>query len=105
MWELTTRTPTARGPTRPNSWSGISAAATPIDAITWANAAHTYQYEGVGQLGRNQCTVGALRSQVIDPDFSGPKVEPGRTPCRDVNPITHGDMSKMMATVMSGGRT
>ena len=74
-----------------------------IDAICWRNAARTYGYDAVDRLGRDACTVAALRSRVDEIDLDAPKVDAGRAPVAGKEAITYGDMKKRMASVLSGG--
>jgi hypothetical protein len=73
-----------------------------IDKITHGNAMHFYSYDPFPLLGRENCTVGALRAQAaakgVDTSEQAslgglaPKWEPGK-------PITSGDVQKMLSTV------
>ena len=78
----TTRTPTAPGPTPPSSCRDELEGCTDdeIEAITWQNAAREFHYDGVERLGRDACTVRALRSGLDEVDLSAPKVAAGRAP-------------------------
>ena len=49
-----------------------------IEAITWQNAAREFHYDGVERLGRDACTVRALRAGLDEIDRSAPKVAAGR---------------------------
>ena len=75
-----------------------------VEAITWRNAARTYHYDAVDRLGRDACTVRALRARVQDVDVSAPKVAAGRAPKAGATPFTYGEMRERMASIMSGGR-
>ena len=55
------------------------------------------------RLGRDACTVAALRSRVDEIDLDAPKVDAGRAPVAGKEAITYGDMKKRMASVLSGG--
>ncbi|HEY3669609.1 MAG TPA: amidohydrolase family protein [Acidimicrobiia bacterium] len=75
-----------------------------VDAICWQNAARRFHYDAVDRLGRDACTVGALRERVSDRDLSAPKVAAGRAPKPGSKPITFGDMKLRMGPVMTGGK-
>ena len=75
-----------------------------IEAICWKNAARTYRFDAVERLGRDACSVAALRSRVADVDLSAPKVDAGRAPKPGTAPLTFGEMKERMASVMSGGK-
>ena len=75
-----------------------------VDAICWQNAATRFHYDGVERLGRDACTVGALRERVSERDLSAPKVAAGRAPKPGTKPITFGDMKVRMGAVMTGGK-
>ena len=74
-----------------------------VEAICWRNAARAFGYDAVDRLGRDACTVRALRGRVGEADLSAPKVDAGRAPVAGREPITYGDMKKAMASVLSGG--
>lgn len=74
-----------------------------VDAITWQNAARTFRYDAVDRLGRDRCTVRALRDNIADLDLTAPKVAAGRAPKAGTTPITYGDMKARMASIMRGG--
>jgi hypothetical protein len=74
-----------------------------IEAITWRNAAREYHYDGVERLGRDACTVRALRSVLDEVDLSVPKVAAGRAPKAGTRALTYGDMKQVMASILTGG--
>ncbi|MDG5481218.1 amidohydrolase family protein [Mycolicibacterium gadium] len=74
-----------------------------IEAISWRNAANAFGYSGVERLGREACTVAALRAKVADKDLSTPKVDVDRIPKPGIQALTYGEMRKRMATIMTGG--
>jgi hypothetical protein len=76
-----------------------------IEAITWQNAAREFHYDGVERLGREACTVRALRSGLDDVDLSAPKVAAGRAPKAGAKALTYGDMKLAMASILTGGKT
>jgi hypothetical protein len=76
-----------------------------IEAITWQNAAREFHYDGVERLGREACTVRALRSGLDEVDLSAPKVAAGRAPKAGARAITYGDMKVAMASILTGGKT
>lgn len=76
-----------------------------VEAISWGNAAKAFSYQGVERLGRENCTVSALRRQVADKDLSTPKVDVERIPKPGAQAITYGEMKARMATIMTGGRS
>ena len=74
-----------------------------VEAITWRNAAREFHYDGVERLGRDACTVRALRSGLDEVDLSAPKVAAGRAPKAGAQALTYGDMKISMASILSGG--
>jgi len=76
-----------------------------IEAICWRNAANAFGYTGVDRLGRENCTVAALRAKVADKDVSTPKVDVDRIPKPGTQALTYGEMKVRMATIMTGGRS
>lgn len=74
-----------------------------VEAITWRNAAEAFGFDTVERLGRERCTVAALRSRIDGLDLTAPKVDAGRAPAPGSKVVTFGDMKKRMAAVMSGG--
>jgi predicted TIM-barrel fold metal-dependent hydrolase len=74
-----------------------------VEAITWHNAARTFAYDAVERLGREQCTVKALRENIVGLDLTAPKVDAGRAPKPGTSAITYGDMKQRMASIMRGG--
>ena len=74
-----------------------------VEAITWKNAARTFHYDAVERLGRERCTVRALRDNIAGLDLSAPKVDAGRAPKAGARAITYGDMKQRMASIMRGG--
>lgn len=76
-----------------------------IEAISWRNAARAFGYSGVERLGRENCTVAALRSRVAGKGLSTPKVAVDRIPKPGLHALTYGEMKARMATIMTGGRS
>jgi predicted TIM-barrel fold metal-dependent hydrolase len=74
-----------------------------VEAITWRNAARAFSYDAVERLGRENCTVAALREKIAGLDLSAPKVEAGRAPKAGSHAITYGEMKERMASIMRGG--
>jgi predicted TIM-barrel fold metal-dependent hydrolase len=74
-----------------------------VEAITWRNAARVYGYDGVARLGRENCTVAALRDKISGLDLSAPKVDAGRAPKAGTTAITYGEMKERMASIIRGG--
>lgn len=74
-----------------------------VEAITWRNAARAFGYDGVDRLGRENCTVAALREKTTGLDLSAPRVDAGRAPKAGAHPITYGEMKERMASIMTGG--
>ncbi len=74
-----------------------------VEAITWRNAARAYRYDGVERLGRDNCTVAALRDKISGLDLSAPKVDAGRAPKAGTTAITYGEMKERMASIIRGG--
>jgi predicted TIM-barrel fold metal-dependent hydrolase len=74
-----------------------------VEAITWGNAARAFGYDGVDRLGRQNCTVAALREKTIGLDLSVPRVDAGRAPKAGTHAITYGEMKERMASIMTGG--
>ena len=74
-----------------------------VEAITWQNAARIYEYDAVERLGREKCTVRALRENIVGLDLSAPKVDAGRAPKAGARAITYGEMKERMASIMRGG--
>ncbi|WP_101947855.1 amidohydrolase family protein [Mycobacterium sp. 3519A] len=74
-----------------------------VEAITWRNAARVYGYDGVARLGRENCTVSALRDKISGLDLSAPKVDAGRAPKAGTTAITYGEMKERMASIIRGG--
>lgn len=86
-----------------NIWRGVKdLPRDEIDKITHLNAMRVYSYDPFSILGRENCTVGALRAQAqakgVDTSEMcalgglAPKWEPGK-------PVTSGDVEQMLATV------
>ena len=74
-----------------------------VEAITWRNAAHAFQFDAVERLGRDACTARTLRERIRSLDLSAPKVDAGRVPRPGAQPITFGQMKEQMAAVLRGG--
>jgi hypothetical protein len=74
-----------------------------VEAITWRNAAREFHFDGVERLGRDACTVRALRAGLDAVDLSAPKVDAGRAPKAGSKALTYGDMKISMASILSGG--
>ena len=74
-----------------------------IEAITWRNASDMFHLDTVERLGRENCTVAALRARITDPDFSAPKVDVGRMRPVAREAVTWGEMRAEMASIMRGG--
>ncbi|MCV7257216.1 amidohydrolase [Mycobacterium shimoidei] len=74
-----------------------------VENITWRNAARAFGYDGVERLGRQNCTVKALRERIAGLDLSAPKVEAGRAPKAGATAITYGEMKQRMASIIRGG--
>jgi predicted TIM-barrel fold metal-dependent hydrolase len=74
-----------------------------VEAITWRNAAQAFGYDGVDRLGRQACTVAALREKIVGLDLSVPRVDAGRAPKAGTHAITYGEMKERMASIMTGG--
>jgi hypothetical protein len=74
-----------------------------VEAITWRNAANAFGYTGVGRLGRENCTVAALREKTVGLDLSTPKVDTTRVPKPGTHALTYGEMKQRMASIMTGG--
>lgn len=73
-----------------------------IDKITYRNALRFFDYDAIGKLGgRDNCTVGALRSAAVDVDIT-PRSFGGPAPLGEgevARPVTSGDIMKMMGVV------
>jgi len=74
-----------------------------VEAITWRNAARAFGYDAVERLGRENCTVAALRDRIVGMDLSAPKVDAGRAPKAGTTAITYGEMKERMASIIRGG--
>lgn len=74
-----------------------------VESISWRNAARVFGYTAVERMGRENCTVSALRGQVTDENLTTPKVDTGRIPKPGAHAITYGEMKARMAGIMSGG--
>jgi predicted TIM-barrel fold metal-dependent hydrolase len=74
-----------------------------VEAITWKNASRLFHYDAVERLGRDACTVRALREGLSDVDLGAPKVAAGRAPKAGTRALTYGDMRQAMAHIHSGG--
>jgi hypothetical protein len=74
-----------------------------VEAITWRNAARVYGLDVVDRLGRDTCTVAALRNRISDMDFSAPKVDAGRAPKPGKSALTYGEMKVRMGAAIRGG--
>ncbi len=74
-----------------------------VEAITWRNAARAFHFDGVERLGRDACTVRALRAGLDAVDLSAPRVDAGRAPKAGSKALTYGDMKISMASILSGG--
>ena len=65
--------------------------------------ARAFGYDAVERLGRENCTVAALRDKIVGMDLSAPKVDAGRAPKAGTTAITYGEMKERMASIMRGG--
>jgi hypothetical protein len=67
-----------------------------INKMTHLNAMQAFQYDPFSILGRENCTVGALRAQAVDVDTT-PKSYGGNRPLGDdmSKPVTSGDVMKL----------
>jgi hypothetical protein len=74
-----------------------------VEAITWRNAARAFGYDAVQRLGRENCTVAALRDKIVGLDLSAPKVDAGRAPKAGTTAFTNGEMKERMASIIRGG--
>jgi hypothetical protein len=75
-----------------------------VEAITWRNAAEKFHFDAVERLGRESCTVKALRSRITSSDFSAPVVDRDRVPRPGAHPVTWGDMQGRLASILTGGK-
>jgi len=67
-----------------------------IDKISHRNAMREFSYDPFSILGRENCTVGALRAQATHVDVSPAQGMGGAAPDRDPNrPVTSGDINRM----------
>ena len=65
-----------------------------VDKITHLNAMRCYHFDPFGVLGRENCTVGALRAQASDVDLT--PLSFGERPVGDLDkPVTSGDIVKL----------
>jgi predicted TIM-barrel fold metal-dependent hydrolase len=70
-----------------------------IDKITHRNAMREFSYDPFAVLGRENCTVGALRAQATHVSIEPALGLGGEAPVRDPNrPVTSGDINKMFAS-------
>jgi hypothetical protein len=69
-----------------------------INKITHLNATREFSYDPFAVLGREQCTVGALRAQATHVSIEPALGLGGEAPVRDPNkPVTSGDINRMFA--------
>ncbi|MDB5447388.1 MAG: amidohydrolase [Phenylobacterium sp.] len=89
-------------PKSPESlWKGVKHLSKDvIDKITHLNVMRDFSYDPLKALGRENCTVGALRAQATDVDTSERSYLGGLNPSFDPNrPVTSRDIKKILATV------
>ncbi len=70
-----------------------------INKITHENVMREYSFDPISQLGRENCTVGALRAQATHVDTSV-KSAAGLNPGSDNRVVTSGDIQNMFASMM-----
>ncbi len=73
-----------------------------IDAITHGNAMRWFRLRSFELLGRQSCTVGALRAQAKHVDLSLIRGAGGKPPSESRKPVTVGDAMKQLATALDG---
>jgi len=75
-----------------------------IDLITHANAMRWFRLDSFETLGRESCTVGALRAQATHVDTSLIRGQGGKPPTENEvrRPITVGDAQRQLATALDG---
>ncbi len=66
-----------------------------INKITHENVFREYSVDPISLLGRQNCTVGALRAQATHVDVT-PKPTPGFNPAKGDRPVTCGNITDMM---------
>ncbi len=70
-----------------------------INKVTHENVMRLYSFDPISMLGRENCTVGALRAQARDVDITV-KATPGLKPGDGNKVVTSGDVQKMFASMM-----
>jgi predicted TIM-barrel fold metal-dependent hydrolase len=70
-----------------------------INKVTHENVMREYRFDPIAMLGRENCTVGALRAKATHVDTSL-KSTPGLKPSEGQKVVTSGDIMKMMASMM-----
>jgi hypothetical protein len=74
-----------------------------INKITHLNTMREFSYDPISLLGRENCTVGALRAQAGHVSIEPALGLGGAAPVRDPNkPVTSGDINKMFASADAG---
>jgi hypothetical protein len=75
-----------------------------IDLISHANAIRWFRLDSFEKLGRENCTVAALRSQASHVDTSLIRGQGGKPPTEDAvkRPVTVADAQKQLATALDG---
>lgn len=68
-----------------------------IDKVTHANAMREYSFDPFAILGRENCTVGALRAQAAHVDVKPKSGLGGLDPRQGVEPVTSADIMKIFA--------
>ncbi len=70
-----------------------------INKVTHENVMRLYNFDPISKLGRENCTVGALRAQAAHVDTSV-KATPGLNPNTGDGVVTSGDVQQMFASMM-----
>jgi predicted TIM-barrel fold metal-dependent hydrolase len=70
-----------------------------INKVTHKNVMREYSFDPISKLGRENCTVGALRAKATHVDTSV-KSTPGLKPSEGNKVVTSGDIVKMMGSMM-----
>jgi hypothetical protein len=73
-----------------------------VDLITHGNAMRWFRLESFEILGRENCTVGALRAQAREVDLSLRRGLGGKPPSTSDRPVTLADAMRQLATALDG---
>ena len=73
-----------------------------VDLITHGNAMRWFRLDSFGRLGRESCTVGALRAQAKEVDLSLKRNQGGKPASASKRPVTIADTMIQLASALDG---